>query len=212
MTEKLTENASLGELMAALENVQTDFQTGKNNISSALGSPFIGTDKFGTTKTKIETLKNVLVETINSKNVSATSSETFTNLIEKVNWVFQSIEIFSLKNRIQATIVNTPSIVYNEVSSIKGTLRFTGELQSSKMRADYATAKIEILCGNRKEYFYVTDNTPGASSSLVRFTKDIIVEKGMDIKVQILLTSVGAGNLDGSYAARAEIEKLTILR
>lgn len=55
MTEKLTDNASLGELMAALENVQTDFQTGKNNISSALGSPFIGTDKFDTTKTKIET-------------------------------------------------------------------------------------------------------------------------------------------------------------
>ncbi|MDV5760753.1 hypothetical protein R2025_002585, partial [Clostridioides difficile] len=77
---------------------------------------------------------------------------------------------------------------------------------------DYATAKIEILCGNRKEYFYVTDDTPSASSSFVRFTKDIIVENSMDIKVQILLTSVGAGNLDGSYAARAEIEKLTILR
>ncbi|MCP8368578.1 hypothetical protein [Clostridioides difficile] len=212
MTTKLTDNASLGELMTTLENVQTDFQTGKNNISSALGSPFVGTDKLGTTKTKIETLKNVLVETINFKNVSATSSETFTNLIEKVNWIFQSIEIFSLKNRIQATIVNTPSIVYNEVSSIKGTLRFTGKLKASKMRADYATAKIELACGNRKEYFYVTDNTPSASSASLTFTKDIIVEKGMDIKVQILLTSVGAGNLDGSYAARAEIEELKILR
>ncbi|HBF9426550.1 TPA: hypothetical protein KO314_001270 [Clostridioides difficile] len=212
MTEKLTDNASLGELMTALQSIQTDFQGGKNNIASALGSPFIGTDKFGTTKTKIETLKNVLVETINSKNVSATSSETFTNLIEKVNWIFQSIEIFSLKNRIQATTLNTPSIVYNEVSSIKGTLRFKGTLVASKWRADYATAKIEILCGSRKEYFYVTDNTPSASSANLTFTKDIIVEKGMDIKVQILLTSVGAGNLDGSYAARAEIEELTILR
>ncbi|MGS2385874.1 hypothetical protein ACVCBU_05765, partial [Clostridioides difficile] len=62
MTEKLTDNASLGELMTALQSIQTDFQGGKNNIASALGSPFIGTDKFGTTKTKIETLKNVLVE------------------------------------------------------------------------------------------------------------------------------------------------------
>ncbi|MBH8089472.1 hypothetical protein KWL13_014360, partial [Clostridioides difficile] len=208
MTEKLTENSSLSELMIAFESIKNDLQIGKNNVASTLGSPFTGTDKLGTTKTKIETLKNVLVETINSKNVSATSSETFTNLIEKVNWIFQSIEIFSLKNRIQATIVNTPSIVYNEVSSIKGTLRFTGKLQASKMRADYATAKIELVCGNRKEYFYVTDNTPSASSTILTFTKDIIVEKGMDIKVQILLTSVGAGNLDGSYAARAEIEEL----
>ncbi|VIF60258.1 Uncharacterised protein [Clostridioides difficile] len=212
MATKLEENAKLREMIDTLETAKDDLQAGKNNIASTLGSPFVGTDKLDVTKTKIETLKNVLVETINSKNVSAISSETFTNLIEKVNWIFQSIEIFSLKNRIQATTLNTPSIVYNEVSSIKGTLRFKGTLVASKWRADYATAKIEILCGSRKEYFYVTDNTPSASSANLTFTKDIIVEKGMDIKVQILLTSVGAGNLDGSYAARAEIEELTILR
>ncbi|HBG5346485.1 TPA: hypothetical protein KQG29_003938 [Clostridioides difficile] len=212
MTEKLTDNASLGELMTALQSIQTDFQGGKNNIANVLGSPFAGTDKLSSTKTRIETLKNTFATNLTNKNVSASKTESMQSLIDKVNWIFQLIEIFSLKNRIQATTLNAPSIVYNEVSSIKGTLRFTGELKASKMRADYATAKIEILCGNRKEYFYVTDDTPSASSSFVRFTKDIIVENGMDIKVQILLTSVGAGNLDGSYAARAEIEKLTILR
>ncbi|EQI78439.1 TPA: hypothetical protein OE941_001773 [Clostridioides difficile] len=212
MTEKLTDNASLGELMTALQSIQTDFQGGKNNIASALGSPFIGTDKFGTTKTKIETLKNVLVETINSKNVSATSSETFTNLIEKVNWIFQSIELFSLKDKVYTSQLNTPSIAYNEASSTKSVLRFEGRIAAVKMNANYATAKIEILCGNKKESFSVTDNTPSASARTLTFTKDIIVEKGMNIKVQILLISVGAGNLDGSYAARAEIEKLTILR
>ncbi|UWD50610.1 glycine-rich protein (plasmid) [Clostridioides difficile] len=46
MTEKLTDNNSLGELMTSLQSVQTDFQTGKKNIVSALGSPFVATDKF----------------------------------------------------------------------------------------------------------------------------------------------------------------------
>ncbi|WP_394869656.1 hypothetical protein [Clostridioides difficile] len=212
MTEKLTDNASLEELMTALQSVQNDFQTGKNNIANVLGSPFAGTDKLNVTKTKIETLKNVLVETINSKNVSATSSETFTNLIEKVNWIFQSIELFSLKDKVYTSQLNTPSIAYNEASSTKSVLRFEGRIAAVKMNANYATAKIEILCGNKKESFSVTDNTPSASARTLTFTKDIIVEKGMNIKVQILLISVGAGNLDGSYAARAEIEKLTILR
>ncbi|MGS2388153.1 hypothetical protein ACVCBU_17300, partial [Clostridioides difficile] len=62
MTEKLTENSSLSELMIAFESIKNDLQIGKNNVASTLGSPFTGTDKLGTTKTKIETLKNVLVE------------------------------------------------------------------------------------------------------------------------------------------------------
>ncbi|WP_227863484.1 hypothetical protein [Clostridioides sp. ES-S-0049-02] len=57
MTEKLTENASLGEIMAALQSVQTDFQTSKDNITTVLGSPFLSTDKLDITKTKTETLK-----------------------------------------------------------------------------------------------------------------------------------------------------------
>ncbi|MCC0629851.1 MULTISPECIES: hypothetical protein [unclassified Clostridioides] len=212
MTEKLTDNASLGELMTALESVKNDLQIGKNNVASTLGSPFAGTDKLNVTKTKIETLKNVLVETINSKNVSATSSETFTNLIEKASWIFQSIEFFSLKDKVYTSQLNTPSVAYNEVSSTKGVLRFEGRIAALKRRADYATAKIEILCGGRKESFSVTHTAPGASATVKTFTKDIIVEKGMNIKVQILLTAVGAGNLEGSDAARAEIEVLTILR
>ncbi|MCC0680414.1 hypothetical protein IC218_09020 [Clostridioides sp. ES-S-0005-03] len=84
MTTKLTDNASLEELMTTLENVQADFQTGKNNISSALGNPFAGTDKLETTKTKIETLKSSLAVNLTNKNVSANEIESIQSLINKV--------------------------------------------------------------------------------------------------------------------------------
>ncbi|AXU49872.1 hypothetical protein [Clostridioides difficile] len=84
MTEKLTDNASLEELMTALQSVQNDFQTGKNNLASALGSPFLSTDKLSTTKTKIETLKNTFATNLTNKNVSASKTESIQNLINKI--------------------------------------------------------------------------------------------------------------------------------
>ncbi|HBF7929120.1 TPA: hypothetical protein KOY26_001590 [Clostridioides difficile] len=98
MTEKLTENASLGELMTALESIQTDFQTGKNNISSALGSPFVGTDKSGTTKTKIETLKNTFAINLTNKNVSANKAESMQSLIDKVSSIKNIIKTAKSEN------------------------------------------------------------------------------------------------------------------
>ncbi|HFL2427527.1 TPA: hypothetical protein ACG3JQ_003642 [Clostridioides difficile] len=85
MTEKLTENASLGELMTALQSIQTDFQGGKNNIANVLGSPFLSVDKLSTTKTKIETLKNTFATNLTNKNVSANKTESMQSLIDKVS-------------------------------------------------------------------------------------------------------------------------------
>ncbi|HBF6275586.1 TPA: hypothetical protein KOS81_002540 [Clostridioides difficile] len=84
MTEKLTDNASLEELMTALQSVQNDFQTGKNNMANVLGSPFLSTDKLSTTKTKIETLKNTFATNLTNKNVSASKTESMQSLIGKV--------------------------------------------------------------------------------------------------------------------------------
>ncbi|HFL3546927.1 TPA: hypothetical protein ACG3P2_002497 [Clostridioides difficile] len=84
MTEKLTDNASLGELMTALQNIQTDFQVSKNNIANVLGSPFANADKLDVTKTKIETLKNNFATNLTNKNVSANKTESMQNLIDKV--------------------------------------------------------------------------------------------------------------------------------
>ncbi|EGT4047634.1 hypothetical protein ERM65_06555 [Clostridioides difficile] len=87
MTTKLTDNASLGELMTALQSVQNDFQTGKNNIASVLGSPFVATDKLDVTKTKIQTLKNTLASNLASKNIAAQGSEALNSLIAKVTGI-----------------------------------------------------------------------------------------------------------------------------
>ncbi|VFC55015.1 Uncharacterised protein [Clostridioides difficile] len=54
MLEKLNENASLSELITTFGDVKNELQISKNNIASALGSPFAGTDKLDVTKTKIE--------------------------------------------------------------------------------------------------------------------------------------------------------------
>ncbi|MCC0654198.1 hypothetical protein [Clostridioides sp. ES-S-0001-03] len=94
MTAKLNENASLGELMTALQSIQTDFQTGKNNISSALGSPFAGTDKLSSTKTKIETLKNAFAANLTNKGVNSVNTETLSSLINKVSNIYIPTPLF----------------------------------------------------------------------------------------------------------------------
>ncbi|MDN9304169.1 hypothetical protein KLJ77_18265, partial [Clostridioides difficile] len=75
MTEKLTDNASLRELMIAFESAKNDLQIDKNNIASTLGSPFLGTDKLDTTKTKTQTLKNTLASNITNKGIVTNSTE-----------------------------------------------------------------------------------------------------------------------------------------
>ncbi|HBG7748268.1 TPA: hypothetical protein KRE80_003829, partial [Clostridioides difficile] len=55
MTEKLTENASLGELMTALESVKNDLQINKNNIIDAIGNPATLNDKLSTIPSRITT-------------------------------------------------------------------------------------------------------------------------------------------------------------
>ncbi|MCC0668503.1 MULTISPECIES: hypothetical protein [unclassified Clostridioides] len=94
MATKLTDNASLGELMIALQSVQTDFQTGKNNIANTLGSPFDGIDKLDVTKTKIETLKNTLVSNLTNKGVNSTNIEAFSSLINKVSNIYIPTPLF----------------------------------------------------------------------------------------------------------------------
>ncbi|MCC0706971.1 hypothetical protein [Clostridioides sp. ES-S-0190-01] len=85
MIEKLNENASLSELITTFGQVKNELQIGKNNISSALGSPFVGTDKLDVTRTKIVTLKNAFATNLINKNVSAAGSESMQNLINKVS-------------------------------------------------------------------------------------------------------------------------------
>lgn len=98
MTEKLTDNASLKELMTALQSVQNDFQTGKNNMANVLGSPFLSIDKLSTTKTKIETLKNTFATNLTNKNVSASKTESMQNLIDKVSSIKNIIKTAKSEN------------------------------------------------------------------------------------------------------------------
>ncbi|MCC0677791.1 MULTISPECIES: hypothetical protein [unclassified Clostridioides] len=98
MTEKLTDNASLGELMIAFESIKNDLQIGKNNVASTLGSPFTGTDKLNITKTKIETLKNTFAANLTNKNVSANKTESMQSLIDKVSSIKNIIKTAKSEN------------------------------------------------------------------------------------------------------------------
>ncbi|MGX9756019.1 hypothetical protein ACWYRQ_07065 [Clostridioides difficile] len=95
MTTKLTDNASFGELMTALQSIQNDLQTDKNNIANVLGSSFGGTDKLDVTKTKLETLKNTFAENLTSKNTSITGNESIQDLINKVKYIYTYADIHS---------------------------------------------------------------------------------------------------------------------
>ncbi|MCC0654833.1 hypothetical protein [Clostridioides sp. ES-S-0001-03] len=130
MTEKLTENASLGELMTTLQSIQTDFQTGKNNISSALGSPFVGTDKSGTTRTKIVTLKNAFATNLINKNVSAAGSESMQNLINKVSSIKNIIKTAKSESN-YITMKSSYVLPYGQTDSVR---RVSLEINSLSFR------------------------------------------------------------------------------
>lgn len=98
MIEKLNENASLSELITAFEQVKNELQIGKNNMADTLGSPFIRTDKLGTTKTKIETLKNTFATNLTNKNVSANKTESMQSLIDKVSSIKNIIKTAKSEN------------------------------------------------------------------------------------------------------------------
>ncbi|MCC0637513.1 hypothetical protein [Clostridioides sp. ES-S-0001-02] len=100
MIEKLNENASLSELITTFGQVKNELQIGKNNISSALGSPFVGTDKLNLTKTKIETLKNSFAANLTNKNVSANKTESMQNLIDKVSSIKNIIKTAKSETRL----------------------------------------------------------------------------------------------------------------
>ena len=89
MLEKLNENASLSELITTFGDVKNELQISKNNIASALGSPFAGTDKLDVTKTKIETLKNTFATNLTNKNVSTAGSESKQQKAETVCFVYK---------------------------------------------------------------------------------------------------------------------------
>lgn len=133
MTEKLTDNASLGELMTALQSIQTDFQGGKNNIANVLGSPFLSTDKLSTTKTKIETLKNTFATNLTNKNVSASKTESMQNLIDKVSSIKNIIKTAKSENN-YITLNSRYVLPYGQTeNSVK---RIVLEINSLSFRPD----------------------------------------------------------------------------
>ncbi|MCC0764276.1 hypothetical protein IR151_14840 [Clostridioides sp. ES-S-0006-03] len=130
MTEKLTENSSLSELMIAFESIKNDLQIGKNNVASTLGSPFTGTDKLNITKTKIETLKNTFAANLTNKNVSANKTESMQNLIDKVSSIKNIIKTAKSESNY---ITMKPSYVlpYGQTDSVR---RVSLEINSLSFR------------------------------------------------------------------------------
>ncbi|MCC0697561.1 hypothetical protein [Clostridioides sp. ES-S-0048-02] len=210
MTEKLTENSSLGGLMTALESVKNDLQIGKNNVASTLGSPFAGTDKLDVTRTKIVTLKSALADNLIYKGVSASTRSSFTNLINAINFIVQSILIVKCKNTGRVEEVNSPYIIYNDKPNIKGCLRIEGTLEVYKNWATFANSRLEIIYGEKKEYIYLSCDAT-ASGRSTKFKKDIIIDNTTQLKIQVLLTDVGTGN-SSSSKAYTSVSDVTLLR
>lgn len=153
MIEKLNENASLSDLITTFENVKDELQIGKNNMANTLGNPFVGTDKLDVTKTKIETLKSALVNNLIYKRVSASTQSSFTDLINAINFIVQSILIVKCKDTGRVEEVNNPYVIYNDKPNIKGCLRIKGTLMVYKNWATFARSRLEIIYGEKKNMF-----------------------------------------------------------
>lgn len=70
MTTKLNDNASLRELMTALQGIQTDFQTSKNNIINAIGNTIDVNDKLSIIPSRITTVlteKDNIISQLNTR-------------------------------------------------------------------------------------------------------------------------------------------------
>ncbi|HBF4438043.1 tail fiber protein [Clostridioides difficile] len=210
MTEKLTENTSLREIMTALQSIQTDLQNGKNNITNVLGSPFLSTDKLDVTKTKIETLKSALVNNLIYKGVSASTQSSFADLINAINFIVQSILIVKCKDTERVEEVNNPYIIYNDKPNIKGCLRIKGTLMVYKNWATFASSRLEIIYGEKKEYVYLSCDATASGRSM-NFEKDIIVNNDTQLKIQVLLTDVGTGN-SSTAKAYTSVSDVALLR
>lgn len=69
---------------AALEELFTFADNGKKNWVDVIGSPLSTGDSFSTLKNKTQTLKNNFASNLNSKKVSASSTESLNSLIDKI--------------------------------------------------------------------------------------------------------------------------------
>ncbi|EAA0008377.1 TPA: hypothetical protein ACMVTQ_003936 [Clostridioides difficile] len=65
MTTKLTDNASLGELMTTFDSIKNDLQIEKNNIINAIGSPANINDKLSIIPSRMTTVLTEKNNTIN---------------------------------------------------------------------------------------------------------------------------------------------------
>ncbi|MCC0647156.1 hypothetical protein [Clostridioides sp. ZZV15-6598] len=162
MTEKLTDNDSLGELMTSLQSVQTDFQTGKNNIVSALGSPFVATDKLDVTKTKIETLKNTFAANLTNKNVSASKTESMQSLIDKVSSIKNIIKTAKSENN-YITLKSRYVLQYGQTEN--STNHIVLEINSLSFRPDLV---FMLVKDNYSNYTTIAfDSTMNLSPNLI---------------------------------------------
>ncbi|HBF2805444.1 TPA: hypothetical protein KN238_000023 [Clostridioides difficile] len=107
MTEKLTENASLGELMTALESVKNDLQINKNNIIDAIGNPATLNDKLSTIPSRITT-------EFSKRKICATGVASPNYDLKKSFFIYKDLNIFERKDFYYATIDNLafePSLI-----------------------------------------------------------------------------------------------------
>ncbi len=67
------------------------------------------------------------------KGVSASTQSSFTDLINAINFIVQSILIVKCKGTGRIEEVNNPYVIYNDKPNIKGCLRIKGTLEVYKI-------------------------------------------------------------------------------
>ncbi|HBF2286009.1 TPA: hypothetical protein KQC86_003285 [Clostridioides difficile] len=107
MTEKLTDNASLRELIIAFESIKNGLQINKNNIIDAIGNPATLNDKLSTIPSRITT-------EFSKRKICATGVASPNYDLKKSFFIYKNLNTFEIKDFYYATIDNLafePSLI-----------------------------------------------------------------------------------------------------
>lgn len=95
MIERLSENASLEQLITAFESSTNEIKTSKDSFTNLLGNPFYNNTRFSEFEEKMQNLMNTFKENLKNKGISSGDTESLLSLINKVSSIYIPTPIYT---------------------------------------------------------------------------------------------------------------------
>ncbi|EGT4968524.1 hypothetical protein C4226_19590 [Clostridioides difficile] len=179
MIEKLSENASLSDLITTFENSTKELKANKDNFTNLLGNPFLESTKFSEFEGKMQNLMNTFKENLKSKGINSGNTESLLSLINKVASIYIPTPIYTAsgeciidsKGKCKRYTIST----YGDVYYVRINLNF------------YPKFVVMYNSGGASEYFttsYFCSYVPFIASTVESYTTYLLDKSDSNIQVQ----------------------------